>query len=243
MSDPSGAGPTKLANTSAARSSRQRGRGGDHLSAPLGSARSGRLRFTGGAHRVVVRAGPRVLGLCRARFGDLVPMVGLREGVVTVRYPRPPADDWPDSRSARPVEIMLNACVPWDVEIRGGASHVAADLRGIRLGSFEVFGGASRVEVDLPVPVGSVAVVFDGGASNVTVGYPAGFPARLRVEGGVTYLRFGDRRVGAAAEVLDLRARGYDAAADRYDLCVRGGANELSIGPSGPRMGAAGHDL
>ena len=217
-------------------------RDGDVFSAPLGSARSGRLRFTGGAHRVVVRADPRVRGLCSARFGGRLPMVGLREGVVTVRYPGTPTHDRLDRRPGHPAEVELNARIPWDIEIRGGASRLAADLRGIRLGSLEVVGGASRVEVDLPVPIGTVGVVFDGGVSNVTVGCPAGVPARLCVEGGVTYLRFGNRRVGAAGEVLDLRARGYDVAADRYDLYVRGGANELSIGPSDSRKGVADLD-
>jgi hypothetical protein len=169
-------------------------------------------------------------------------MVGLREGVVTVRFPGTPTDYRPISRSSRPAEIALNTTIPWDVEVRGGASRIAADLSALRLASLEVSGGVCQAEVVLPVPVGTVAVFFDGGASNVTVGCPAGVPARLRVEGGVTYLRFGDRRVSAAGEVLDLRARGYDVAADRYDLYVRGGANELNIGPNGPRMGA-GLDL
>ena len=241
-SDPSCAGSTGLTNTSAARSPRQKDRDADHFSAPLGSARSGRLRFTGGAHGVVVRSDPHVLGLCSARFGGRVPIVGLRDGVVSVRYPGTPTDDRSDSRSGRPAEIALNGAIPWDVEIRGGASRIAADLRGLRLGSLVVSGGAGRLELFLPFPVGTVAVVFDGGVSNVNVGCPAGVPARLRVEGGVTYLRFGDRRIGAAGDVLDLRARGYDVAADRYDLYVKGGANELSVGPGVPRSRVAGLD-
>jgi dihydrofolate reductase len=43
MSDSTGAGSTGLGKPSAARSSRPSDRGGDHFSAPLGSARSGRL--------------------------------------------------------------------------------------------------------------------------------------------------------------------------------------------------------
>jgi hypothetical protein len=166
MSDSTGADSTGLGKPSAARSSRPSDRGGDHFSAPLGSARSGRLRFTGGAHRLLVRADPRERGLFRARFGGRLPMVGFRDGVVTVRYPGTPTDGWPDRRSGRPAEVALNTTIPWDVEIRGGASRIAADLRGLRLGSLEVSGGASHLELVLPVPVGTVAVVVDGGASN-----------------------------------------------------------------------------
>ena len=40
--------------------------GGDHFAAPLGSSRSGRLRFTNGAHRIAIRADLHLRGLYRA---------------------------------------------------------------------------------------------------------------------------------------------------------------------------------
>jgi hypothetical protein len=51
---------------------------GDHFAAPLGSSRSGRLRFMNGAHRTVVRSDPRERGLYRARFGSRTPTVGVQ---------------------------------------------------------------------------------------------------------------------------------------------------------------------
>jgi hypothetical protein len=95
-----------------------RERGGEHFTAPLGSLRNGRLRFTGGAHRVSIRVDLDARGLYRARFGDRRPTVAVQGGVVTIRYPKSPADEWLDRRSERPAEISLNARIPWDIEVR-----------------------------------------------------------------------------------------------------------------------------
>jgi hypothetical protein len=207
-------------------------RGGTNFAAPLGSSTSGRLRFTSGAHRVVIRADVHLRGLYRAHFGDRKPTVGVRGGVVTIRFPRIPACDWLNLRSERPVEVELTARIPWDVEVRGGASRLVADLRELGLGSLSLDGGASRLEVVLPAPSGTVAVVILGGASNVAIHRPNGVAARLCVGGGATNVQFNDRHIGAAGGELDLQDRHYDGAADRYDVAVTGGANNVSIGKS-----------
>jgi hypothetical protein len=187
------------------------------------------LRFTNGAHRVRMWADRAVQGLYRARFGNRTPTVVARAGVVAIRYPRSPEDRWLDCGPERPAEVALNAGIPWDIEIRGGASRLLADLGDLRLGSFRLEGGAGRLELTLPVPRGAVVVAMLGGASNVAIGCPEGIPARLRVEGGATNLTFDDRRIGAAGRELDLQGRGYERATDRYDITVTGGANNLSV--------------
>lgn len=132
---------------------------------------------------------------------------------MSIRYTQVASCDWTGYRPERPAEVALNAGIPWDVEVRGGASRLLADLSGLRLGSLSVDGGASRLEVVLPDPSGAVTVVILGGASNVAIRRPEGVSARLRVEGGE----------------LDLRSRGYEDAVDRYDIAVTGGANNMSI--------------
>jgi len=206
-----------------------REKGGKHFTAPLGSSRNGRLRFTSGAHRVVVQADLHLRGLYRVRFESRMPMVGVRGGIVTIRYPRFPNDDWLNCRSERPAEVTLNAQIPWKIEVRGGVSRLLADLRGLRLGSLRLEGGASRIELALPAPSDTVAVLILGGASNVAIRRPEGVAARLRVGGGATNLRFDDRRVRAAGGDLNLGSRDYDRAANRYDVTVTGGANNLSL--------------
>jgi hypothetical protein len=205
------------------------GGGNDHFAAQLGASRSGRLRFTNGAHRVVIRASSHLRGLYHARFGERMPVVEVRGGVVNIRYTWVASCDWTGNHPERSAEIALNAGILWDVDVRGGASRLLADLSELRLGSLKVDGGASRLEVVLPDPSGAVTVVILGGASNVAIRRPEGVSARLRVEGGVTNLTFDDRRIGATGGELVLQSRGYEVAVDRYDVAVTGGANNMSI--------------
>ena len=201
-------------------------KGGERLTAPLDSSRNGRLRFASGAHRVVVRADMRLRDLYRVRFGSRTLAARVQGRTVTIRSPD---DGWLECWSGRPTEIALNKQISWDIEIRGGASRLVADLRGLHLGSLRLEGGAGRVEVTLPAPSGTVAVLILGGASNVCIRRPEGVAARLRIEGGVTSLRFGEKSVGAAAGEVGLESGDYDGAADRYDVAVTGGANNLNI--------------
>ena|SRR5215218_5305288 len=49
------------------------------------------------------------------------------------------------------------------------------------------------------------------------------------MEAGVTNLTFDDRHIGAAGGELELQSRIYEIAADRYEVFIAGGANNLSI--------------
>lgn len=231
MDESRGAYPTNLGSSIPARRTRPEDRGGsgDHFSAPLGLSKNERLRFTNGAHRIAIRADLHLRGLYRARFGDRTPTIRVQRDVVTIRFPRVPACDWVNCWLEHPAEVELSARIPWDIDVRGGASRLVADLRGLRLGSLKVDGGASRLEVVLPAPAGTVAVVILGGASNVAIRRPNGVAARLRVGGGATNLRFDDRHIGAAGGELDLQSGDYDGAADRYDIAVTGGVNNFSV--------------
>ncbi len=204
-------------------------RKGVEFAAPLGSLRSGRLVFASGASRLTVRADPSMTDLYRARFEGQAPRVGAEDGTVTIRYPRSPLSDWLYYLRERPAEIVLNAQVPWDIEIRDGASRLTADLRGLELRSFELSGGASRVEVTLPTPSGIVPVRVLGGASNVAFHRPEGVAAQVRVGGGSTNLAFDDQRFGAVGGEVSLRSPDYEGASDRYDISIGGGASNLTI--------------
>lgn len=229
MNHPRGTDRTQLETLSADIDTLSEGRGGDRFSAPLGSSRSGCLRFTGGAHGVVIRVEPNMRGLYSASFLPPIPVVAVREGAVNIRQPRPRTDERLDVRSSSRADVALNATIPWDIEVRGGASRLLVDLLEAQLMALAIEGGVGSVEVVLPVPVGTVTIVIHGGASNLAIHRPTGTPARLCVEGGVTHLRFDDRSVGVAGKRVDLRQHGYVDAMDRYEVKVEGGANNLSV--------------
>ena len=202
---------------------------GNEFGAPLGSAKSGRLRFPSGASRVTVRADPSMADLYHARFAGQAPRVGAKDGTVTIRHPRTPLFDWLYYLRQRPAEVALNVQIPWDIEIRNGVSRLTADLHGLELRSFVVSGGASRVEVTLPTPSVIVPVRVLGGASNVAIHRPKGVAAQLHVGGGSTNLAFDERRFGAVGGEVSLQSTDYETASDRYDITITGGASSVTI--------------
>jgi hypothetical protein len=196
--------------------------------APLGSAKSARLEFVRGAANVTLHVGSGMEDLYRARFDGPVPDVGAEGGAVIVKY------TWtlhPFDWRRRGADIALNSQVPWRITVRGGGvSRLDADLGGLRLDSFEVEGGASRVELMLPDPSGAVPIRIDGGASNVSVRRPEGVAARLHVGGGASKLALDGQRLGAIGGETRLESPGYANATDRYEIIITGGANNVAVG-------------
>ena len=199
------------------------------FSAPLGSLESGRLVFASGASRVTVRSDPEMEDLYRARFKGPQPDIRVKDGTVTIRYPR---RFRPFEWRKYAADVILNSSIPWEVEVRGGASNFTADLAGLDLGSFEIKGGASRIEASLPHPSGTVPVRLSGGASNIVLHRPADTAARMRVGGGVSKLAFDEQRFGAIGGEVRLQSHGYENSESRYDINVSGGASSLSVDTS-----------
>ena len=84
MDEPKGAYPTNPGSSIPASRISPEVRGGskDHFAAPLGLSRSAHLRFANSAHRIIIQADSRLRGLYRARFGDRMPKVEARRGIV-----------------------------------------------------------------------------------------------------------------------------------------------------------------
>jgi DNA-binding MarR family transcriptional regulator len=212
--------------TARIRAASKGGEGGE-FSAPLGSAQSGRVVFANGASRLILRAASGMDDLYRARFEGPVPKVEVADGTVTFRYPRRFSGlfEW-RSRSG---EVTLNAAVPWEVEVRGGAYRVEADLSGLKLTSFVWTRGLSDVDLTLPEPSGVVPVRLSGGASEVNIRRPAGVEARLSMKGGVSKLTFDEQSFDAVGGTLRLQSPRHREAPDRYEIEVSGGASKVTV--------------
>src|SRR5215207_11769609 len=174
-----------------------KGQSNDYFAAPLGSSSSGHLLFVSGASNVTIHADPSMEDLYRARFKGQVPTVRVKGGTITIEYPPFPSLDQRDSWLEHPAEVALNASVTWHIEVRGSTSRLTAELQEVRLGSINLAGGASRIEVMLPRPSSTVSVRISGGASNVTIHRPEGVAARAHVVGGATNLTFDEKHFGA----------------------------------------------
>ena len=213
--------------TARIRAASKGGQGGE-FSAPLGSAQNGRVVFANGASRLTLRAASGMDDLYRARLEGSVPKVEVADGTVTFHYPRRFGGLF-EGRSRSGGEVTLNAAVPWEVEVRGGAHKVQADLRGLKLTSFVLTRGSSDLDLTLPEPSGVVPVRFSGGASEANIRRPAGVEARLTMKGGVSKLTFDEQSFDAVGGKLRLQSPGYDSVSDRYEIEVSGGASKVTV--------------
>ena len=206
--------------------------------APIASATAGRLVFVTGAPNVTI-GGSAALGseLYRARFKGAVPSARVRDGMVTIRYPRFAWFDWRARVAGEWVQasahwkrdqtdLQLNALLPWAIELRGGATQLRADLRALHLASFEIAGGAGSMSLRLGVPSGHVPIVMGGGAGEITVLRPAGVALRLRVKGTYRDVTLDGVGMWSPGEVA---TAGAEVADDRFDVEINGGVNTVTV--------------
>jgi DNA-binding MarR family transcriptional regulator len=195
------------------------------LSAPLGIIASGQLVFPGGASKVELSVDHDMPDLYRVHYDGAPPNVEVRGGTVSIKYRRTSLLQLGKSQA---VEVILNGTIPWAIDIRGGMSRMSGDLSSLRLTSFDVGGGASKVALTLPDPEGSVPIRLAGGASQLTLVRPAGVGTRLRVRGGVGRGSIDGSRIGPIGGLAELDFPARDNRGT-YEVHVSGGASQIRI--------------
>jgi DNA-binding MarR family transcriptional regulator len=203
----------------------EEGEGGE-FAAPLGSVTGGRLVFERGASDIFIGVDPAMGELFRARFEEPASQVRAQDGIVTVRQRRRRLPSF--SRDERANEIVLNGSIPWEVEVRGGASNLTADLGELKLDSLEIKGGASKVELTLPLPSGTIPLRVLGGAEGLTIRRPKWVATRVYVSRGASGLVLDEQRHNAISGETSLQSPDYEHAADRYNIEVSGGVSGLT---------------
>ena len=204
-------------------------REGGEFAAPLGSVTGGHLVFERAASDIFIGVDRAIADLLHSRLEGSASQVRVQDGIVTVRQRQRRLPSL--SRDERANEILLNRSIPWEVEVRGGASNLAADLRELKLGSLEIKGGASNVELTLPPPSGTIPLRVLGGAEGLTIRRPNGVAARVYVSRGASGLVLDEQRHGTVGGETSLQSPDYEHAADRYDIEVSGGVSGLIIEP------------
>ena len=192
------------------------------FSAPLGDLESARLVFPSEGVRLSLRAGDLAGALYQARFERPAPDVKVKEGVVTIRYPR---RLWIPSTEKRAAEVTLNTAIPWSIVIRSGGSEVTAELGGLDLLEMEANGAGSMFRVELPEPSGVVPIQLGGSGSEFTVRRPPGVAARVQHKGWGSGVVFDDQTVSG----MRLQSPNYEGAALRYDIETSGSGSGFTI--------------
>lgn len=193
--------------------------------APIGGLGRARLQFKSGANELLLRASTEIDDLYQAKFEGPVPQVRLRDGVVSVQYKGRFQWDWRDRRA----DVMLNAGIPWDIEITGGASRMQGKLTAVEIRSFEMTGGVDQVRLTLGPPVGDVPIRLTGGANNIRIERPSGAAVRLTLIGGAAGVEFDRQKLGATGGQTVLESPHAAEATDRYLVEITGGSNKIKI--------------
>jgi DNA-binding MarR family transcriptional regulator len=197
------------------------------FTAPLGELDSASLEFATGASEVrIFAAAADTDELYRATFEGIQPSLRAQSGVVTVRYKRVGLFEWGSRHSGT---VALNPGIPWSIALKGGASGVDLDARGLELRGLRLDGGASKLDLWLPSPRGSVTICIEGGVNRAQIQRPDGVPLQLQVQGGANRLEFDAQRFGAVGGELRLASPGWELATGRYMVEVRGGASRLTV--------------
>lgn len=194
--------------------------------APLGDLERGRLVLADMVG-LTLRADDGIAELYQARFEGPAPEVSVKEGVVTVRYPR--RLRILGGGGKRSADVKLNAAVPWEIVMQGGGSLVDAHLGGLDLAGLEINGGGSQIRLELPVPSRVVPIRISGGGSNITVRRPAGVAARVQLKGWGSHCVFDDQTFSGVGADSRLQSPGFNASGPFYDIEVASSGSMVRI--------------
>jgi DNA-binding MarR family transcriptional regulator len=200
---------------------------GQIFSAPLVDLERGRLVVFSAISRLTLRTAESIAELYQARFEGAVPDVKVKDGVVTIRYPRRLSSLLVGQQRA--AEVALNSALPWQIAIQGGASDVTAELGNLDLAGLEVKGGVSSIRLQLPVPSGVIPIRISGGASEIIVRRPVGVAARAHLKGWVSTFIFDHQTFSDMGNNVWLQSSGFEPNAPYYDIEVASSASMVTI--------------
>lgn len=207
---------------------------GRTLTAPVGDRRDVEFNLVNGTSTVSVRSaslGDRLYVITTPPNGNAVPEVVNTGGRVDLHLV-PTGTKGPGA-----VEIQLNADVRWRLRLTGGAVEHLVNMAAGRLSGLDITGGATRIEVALPPPTGTVAVRMTGGASQFVVHAPDGVPARVRIGSGASSATIDAQVRSGIAPGTVFTPREWEGASARYDIDAAAGVATLRLDREGAMTG------
>jgi len=122
------------------------------------------------------------------------------------------------------LDLKLSSTVQWRIAVHSGAANDTYDFTKLQLTSLEDDTGASREDISLGTPKGSVPISVNGGALTVHVHRPTNTAARVNVSGGAVSLDFDGQQHHAVGSI----SAGIEAT-DMFSISVSGGACTVTV--------------
>jgi hypothetical protein len=199
----------------------------DHtVSAPIDGRDEAQLDLVSGATAVTVRAeamGGTLLRVDTPPDGDSVPQVVDRGERIEVHLV-PTGETGPSS-----VEVVLSTEVRWAaLRFSGGADNQVLDLTGATIGEVDLAAGASRIQVTLPVPAGTVPIRLGAGAGELVLELPPRVPIQVTLHSGAGIAVIDGQSHSGVPSGTVFTPEDWTAAQDRYELDAASGIGQLT---------------
>jgi hypothetical protein len=202
-------------------------------SADVGNLDHASLQVEAGAATITVTASNSIAGdLYRAHveYSGTRPNVNLDRSNGTIRISQGSAPFFQSRHFT--LDLKINSSLPWAIATDSGAATGTYNLAGAHITSIEINTGASREDITLGKPAGTVPITINGGSVTAHLHRPAGSAASVRVSGGAVSLDAdGQPHRGIGTQTWS--SAGAGSATDSYRIEVNGGACNVTIDATG----------
>ncbi|GIF17497.1 hypothetical protein BJ973_009538 [Actinoplanes tereljensis] len=204
----------------------QTGVSGDAVSGPVNGRESAKFELVDGAAAVRLHTddlGDDLYRVTTPAGSGVTPKVDEADGTVQLRLP--PGEHGGPSE----VTIVLNNAVRWTLQLNGGTAQTTVDLTGAEVDGVDLLGGASRIDLTLPVPTTVVPVRMAGGVDQFLVKLAGATPVRVQVQSGAGEVTLAGATHKGIAPGQSFTANGWGSGEAGFDVQAVAGMSALTI--------------
>lgn len=154
---------------------------------------------------------------------SVVPRAAVQDDVIRLFLDRS------GKRGDEAVEVQLNQDVHWRLTMTGGVKRATIDLGGAKIDGVNLVGGATRIELTLPRPDGTLPIRMSGGVNEFEVRTADAVPVRVRTRRGAGQVKLGGRTDDGVARGASFSSKDWAASKNRIDLDAVAGIGTLNV--------------
>jgi hypothetical protein len=127
------------------------------------------------------------------------------------------------------VDVTLNAAVQWNLRVTGGLKTGVLDLSGAKLRGVDLRGDATRIDLTLPRPDGTLTIRMTGGINRFRIHTADRTPARVRAQRGAGKVTLYDLVEDGVRRGQSVTSPTFDRSTDRIDVQAVAGMGTLVL--------------